>query len=696
MDIRMIFSSLAQATKNTASHIMPKSADRPGCDEKLQSPTSKLATLYLQIWMYQIVGLIIFATARIAFINKFVTIGELSENIENMPMFLFNSFRFDMQSISYISLPMIIAALIVSFIKKESITKQMSKVMRHYFAVILTLIALLSIAEFYYYDNFETRYNIVFFDFLDEGPIGLLKTMWEDYPIISIMMGVIVIYFTINIIGCHISRMRIRQRSWMGKTSAITFALLIPVATFIFLRGSVTLYTLQVEAFEVTPNPDINKTVPNSLYILKKAYKERINSFKLNNDAEILSENGYKSIDDVVSAANLKQNNPNGTDLIERTIFNIMEHRDSFPPERPNVLLIMNESWSSFLLHMDKEEELDLLCSLRSHLEEDLLMQNIQSVENGTIYSIESTILAMPYPHYFQSRFRFVNLESSIAYPFHMSGYDTRFISGADPTWENLNEALKKQYFKRIDGRQQILHSIKGSSTSQIGAYDEFLYEYILKEMEQAAKNGTPQFFMALTTTNHPPFEFPDGIHLPPLTNEWYNSQYLKGEDDVKKKYGLGAQYSNKCLGDFMKDLKQSALADNTIVIAIGDHNVRSILDFNTVPERYRYNVPMYIYLPPKYALNLEQKQKISKRYGCHYDILPTIARYAFKDGIKYLNIGQDLFDTENDDNSYFSYNVNKIQATDETTETKSKETMRARTTLMKLYYQRIFRNSEE
>ena len=88
----------------------------------------------------------------------------------------------------------------------------------------------------------------------------------------------------------------------MGKTSAITFALLIPVVTFIFLRGSVTLYTLQVEAFEVTPNPDINKTVPNSLYILKKAYKERINSFKLNNDAEILSENERGTLGVVHSA----------------------------------------------------------------------------------------------------------------------------------------------------------------------------------------------------------------------------------------------------------------------------------------------------------------------------------------------------------------------------------------------------------
>jgi phosphoglycerol transferase MdoB-like AlkP superfamily enzyme len=212
--------------------------------------------------------------------------------------------------------------------------------------------------------------------------------------------------------------------------------------------------------------------------------------------------------------------------------------------------------------------------------------------------------------------------------------------------------------------------------------------------MTEAQKSGKPQFFMALTTTNHPPFEYPDNMQLPPLTAEWYNSIFIKGKKSVKTKYGLGAQYSNRCLGDFMTALKQSELAENTIVIAIGDHNVRSILNYDNVPAEYKHRVPMYIYLPPQYALTAEEKERISKRFGCHFDILPTIARYAFIDGVEYLNIGQNLFDMGKEEKDFYSYNVDEIQTLDMEKENEFARIMQARITLMKLYYQRIFRNS--
>jgi hypothetical protein len=47
------------------------------------------------------------------------------------------------------------------------------------------------------------------------------------------------------------------------------------------MRGSVTRYTLQVEAFMVSTDDNINQAVPNAIYLLKKAYKERKNSFML-------------------------------------------------------------------------------------------------------------------------------------------------------------------------------------------------------------------------------------------------------------------------------------------------------------------------------------------------------------------------------------------------------------------------------
>lgn len=665
-------------------------------EEIKKERTARLLSLYAQIWLYQIIGIAMFVIARIVFLLQHTSGSTLLDNIDCMPLFAWNSWRFDAQSITYISLPVIIPALVAPFLKKEKAVEKVADFARKYYMVMLTVLALIVVAEFYYYDNFQSRYNVVFFDFFDEGPLGLLRTMWEDYPVIWILIFISAIGYGIHLLGKRISRKRIAARKWMGTRASIISVILILGLSFVFIRGSITTYTLQVEAFMVSPDDNINAAVPNAIYLLKKAYKERVESFELKSDSEVLKEEGFSSIEEAVETALLQEGNFTGGDEVDKAIFRVMERGDSTPHKQPNVLLIMNESWSNFLVDFDKGKELDLLCSLRPHLQEDILLQNFQSVRNGTIYSLETVMLAMPYLHFFQSRYRYTGFEASIAYPFKQSGYQTSFITGMDPTWENLNEGLKIQHFDRIEGRQQVMHAIKESTTSEIGVYDEFLYSYILRQMNEAAESGTPQFVMALTTTNHPPFTYPDNMNLPPLTGIWYNSPQITGDDDVKEKYGLGAQYANRCLGDFLNEFKKSPLAKNTIVVVTGDHNVRSILDYDYVPERYKHSVPLYIYLPEEYSISEVEKEIVEQRYGCHFDLLPTIASLAFSDGVKYLCIGNDLLDTSNETGPYISYNEEMVIAPEKEDIDKLERIVAARLTLMKLYYQRIFRTEEE
>ena len=653
------------------------------------SSTAKLLTLYAQIWLYQLIGIAIFVIGRMTFLFTHGGDSLFDQHIDCLPLFAWNAWRFDIQSITYITLPPLLVTFVVAFLKSDKSYTRCRKFIRSYYAILLAITALLVVAEFYFYSNFNTRYNVVFFDFFDEGPLGLLRTMWEDYPFMGILAFIVAIGSATFFAGRFIARKSVKQRKWMGTKATILSILLIAALTFVFMRGSVTTYTLQVEAFIVSPDDNVNEAVPNSLYMLKKAYKERSESFKLKSDIKVLKENGFASFEEAVTAAALPGSN--GKESLEDILFSTVERGDSVT--HPNILLIMNESWSRYLVEFDKEEKLDLLCSLRPHLKEDILLKNFQSVRNGTVYSLESVILAMPYLHYFQSRYRYDSLATSIAYPFKESGYSTRFITGMDPTWENLNEALKVQYFDRIDGRIQVMQDIKGSTTSQIGVYDEFLYKYIAQELENESSSGKPQFVMALTTTNHPPFTYPENMNLPPLTDEWYCSPSITGSDDVKTKYGLGAQYANRCLGDFLTWFKNSRLASNTIVIVTGDHNVRSILNYDVVADEYRHSVPLYIYLPPQYSISDTAKRIVEDRFGCHYDILPTIAGLAFGNNVSYLNIGNNLLDTLKSNDSYFSYNEKQTLAPNSSHNDSIRRMVEARQTLMRLYYQNIFKN---
>ena len=659
-------------------------------EKKNRESTAAILSLYLQIWLYQLIGLAIFAVARVIYLFGQTTLDNVTEHSDSVPMLLWNAWRFDTQALTYISLPALLATLIVPWFGTKVI-KRCSSILRRYYAVMLAALGALVTAEFFFFENFNSRYNVVFFDFFDEGPWGLLLTMWQDYPFARIVLSIIALGLIIFFIGRYISKIEIGIRKQFGTVATIIATVAIAAVTFVFMRGSVTRYTLQVEAFMVSTDETINESVPNAVYLLKKAYKERANSFKLYSDEQLLAREGFKNIDEAITAAGLPLTNGTNSEKCEAALFAKATGYANDTLPSPNVLLILSESWSNFLTTMDKGEKLDLLCSLREHLQQDILLQNFQSVRNGTIYSIEAVTLTMPYMRFFNSRYRFKSLPTSIAYPFKQNGYSTTFVTGMDPTWENVLEGLGYQSFDTIIGRQDILHSIEGSTTSAIGVYDEFLMQYIFERMNND-KSGNPQFMLALTTTNHPPFTYPENMQLPPLGDEWYKSPYLTGEYDVLRKYGLGAQYANRSIGDFLTKLKASTLAHNTIVIVTGDHNVRSILDYEKVPDEQRFAVPLYIYLPSQYALSQSSKERIKRRYGSHYDLLSTIAPLALKKDTRYLNIGQNLLDTTANDNSYFSYSEKQLLAPEGSNSDSLMRLMKSRELLLEIFYQQQFR----
>ena len=654
--------------------------------------TANFLSLCLQMAAYYAMGLAIFITSRIAYLLQHTTLDNIIDHKESLPLLIYNASRFDLQAFSYIAAPIILPALFLPYLCSGKAIDRFTRITRHYFTVMLTVLMLLVTAETFYYENFNSRYNVVFFDFFDEGPWGLLLTMWQDYPCAKIIMGAAFFAFLVSLAGKAIGKIRIAPRQWMQRRTTCLLPLLAVAITFIMIRGSVTGYTLQVEHFIVSTDETMNQSVPNALYLLKKAYKERKNSYKLVTTEQLLREEGYETLGELLDAAgykNVPQNIDDTESLLDTLLFAQVDSTRT--AGRPNVLLILNESWSNYLNGMDRGDSLDILSTLRPHLSSDILFKNFQSVRRGTIYTLETVTLSMPYLHFFNSRYRFTPYPTSIAHPFKTNGYSTAFVTGMDPTWENVLEGLTHQLFDTIIGKQELLERVPGSTTSVIGVYDEFLYTYLYDRMSKHSDN--PQFIVVLTTTNHPPFTFPDNMDLAPLTDLWYDSPMLTGDKEVLTKYGKGIQYANKCLGTFLDKFKNSPLADNTIVAVTGDHNVRTILDYSEgrVQARHKHSVPFYLYLPEAYRPDSADIERMQQRYGSHFDLLPTLATTALAEGTRYLNIGNNLLDPHRADSLYFSYNEHQVLSPDAADNDSLMKMMQARELLMKIYYQLQF-----
>ena len=60
-------------------------------------------------------------------------------------------------------------------------------------------------------------------------------------------------------------------------------------------------------------------------------------------------------------------------------------------------------------------------------------------------------------------------------------------------------------------------------------------------------------------------------------------------------------QYAADQVGAFMDKLKNSPLAENTIVVVTGDHNNWLVFDYPNQEIKNKYAVPLYFYLPENY-----------------------------------------------------------------------------------------------
>lgn len=614
--------------------------------------------------------LVILFFVRICFAIAFVPMSIISSNLTVLPRLLFNSLHFDVQVACYVLLLPTVLTFVFAALRKPWTERVLSRFRRLYFSIVCTLLLAISGIDMGFYANFNSHINLTFFDFFNEGPMSLIQTIWEEYHCVYEAIAFLLILLPILLLirrielGKSSARNALhsasRQQPSRLKVIKLSATILLYIAFLVIgLRGSVWRFPLQIEDTFVSNQKPLNDLVPNAIYMLKKAYKEKNNAFKIAKTDDLLHEYKFKSLQealDVYTDGKVKMAKNDTLTALQHALFE--EVGDSLKQPQPNIVIIYSESWSNYLFNL-QQKNAEMYFGLERHFKDDLLFRNFQSVQNGTVASLENLYVSTPFPRFFASAYRFKTLPTSIALPFKASNYTTTFMSGMDAAWENCAEALVHQQFDAIYDKFSLLKDYPHATYNSIGVYDEYLFQALLDRLEKPSKKH--QMIAVMTTTNHPPFEFPKDLKLPPLPESFYAKKcFAEHNRKVLDKYLTGFRYYNKVLNEFLNRFKASAAAKNTILIITGDHNVRSILDYDAVDKRYEHSVPLYIYLPT--YLRKEAYNKLTNRWGSHDDILATLASFAFHD-TKYFKMGHNLLDTTVPDSTYYSANVDQIES---------------------------------
>ena len=614
--------------------------------------------------------LVILLFVRICFAVAFVPMSVISSNLSVLPRLFFNLLRFDVQVICYVLLLPTALTFILVVLRKPWTDHVLSRFRLIYFSIVSVLLLMISGIDMGFYANFNSHINLTFFDFFNEGPMSLIQTIWEEYhcvyeAIIFLLIALPVLLLIRRLeLGNLSSRLSVRSSNSRNSSRRNTINLSIIILLYIVflaigLRGSVWRFPLQIEDTFVSNQKALNDLVPNAVYMLKKAYKEKRNAFKIENTTDLLKQYKFKSLQealDIYTGGKVRIVKNDTLTALQHALFAEVDH--GLKQSQPNIVIIYSESWSNYLFNL-QQKDAEMYFGLERHFKEDLFFRNFQSVQNGTVASLENLYVSTPFPRFFASAYRFKMLPTSIALPFKVSNYTTMFMSGMDAAWENCAEALIHQQFDAIYDKFFLLKDYPHATYNSIGVYDEYLFQALLDKLNKPSKKR--QMITVMTTTNHPPFEFPKDLRLPPLPDSFYGKKcFAEHNRKVLDKYLTGFRYYNKALNDFLNRFKASAAAKNTILVITGDHNVRVILNHDVIDKRYEHSVPLYVYLPP--YLRKEAYNKLTNRWGSHDDILATLAPFAFRN-TKYFKMGKNLLDTSVSDSTYYSANVDQIEA---------------------------------
>lgn len=592
--------------------------------------------LFLFIFM-----LLLMTVARLAFSLAFGDLAELKAQSEDFKTALFLGLRYDLIPLAYINaLPFILMNLAYLIPGKLTIKgirfSVLSLLLFGYGALVW-----LYICDYGFYSFFQDHLNILFFGFFEDDTVALLTSVWKNYNL-PLWLTVIFIghYAFYRLLKFLFSPFDFDLKTRRFDVRFIGCFAVGLVLIGLFARGNFSRLPLSLEDAHISSNEFINEVSLNGVMTFNRAMRIRKTFGKGN--VNYLKRYGYENWEYAYETAFSKK--PTGKDLIEslRVKTSINTEVAKHPP---HVVLVVMESFGSYW-NDQHSQKFNILGSLEEHLQSGILFKNFLSAENGTIGSLLSVANAQvirPGARFLsESDFMKTPLEIAGHLPYEKAGYDTHFIYGGKLGWRDLGKYLAIQGYDNLWGADEIkeampeLNNIEASDLgNEWGVFDEYLYSFIEEQLRTATK---PQFFLVMTTSNHPPFEFPSSYNTLPMEMDKEMRKKITVGEEISRKRFLGLQYSNQKAGEFLSKIKSTALNDKVVVALTGDHSFWIAKGVGLDEEFRRFSVPFFLSVPDR----LRPKSYNPSNFGSHEDIFPTLYHLTLS-GQEYLKLGEDL-----------------------------------------------------
>lgn len=178
-------------------------------------------------------------------------------------------------------------------------------------------------------------------------------------------------------------------------------------------------------------------------------------------------------------------------------------------------------------------------------------------------------------------------------------GYRTEFIYGGDASFDNMKRFFLNNGFDRVIDQHDLQQAAKFTTTW--GVSDEDLYARVDQELRQHVADGRPFFTLVFSTSNHPPYDFPDGR--------------ITLYEQPKRTRNNAARYADFAVGQFLENATRAPYWESTVFTLVADHASQTI-GHQLVPV-FSFHIPGFITGGPV-------EPRIVTRIAGQIDLLPT------------------------------------------------------------------------
>lgn len=317
--------------------------------------------------------------------------------------------------------------------------------------------------------------------------------------------------------------------------------------------------------------------------------------------------------------------------------------------EGKNLIVIQLEAFQNFVIGAQYHGQ-EITPNLNQLLQKDTLYfdKYYSVIGKGNTADAEFATLNSLYPVIDGESYRLFTQNTYDGLPWLLKekGYSTLAVHGYEGKFWNREEAYP---FQGIDNFYS-MEDLEQNDIVGLGISDKSMFH---QTVEILKKQKSPYFLFDITLTSHHPYELPGELCEIQLAEEDKNTKFGK--------YLQSVHYTDAAIGQFIAELKEEGLYNDTVIALYGDHHgLNWTMDGNEeivgnyLGKQYDYDemlkVPLMIHIPDSGV-----KQTIST-LGCQVDFLPTISNLMNLKINHPYTMGQDLLNAKDGFAAFTAY----------------------------------------